>query len=316
MPLRLGEPPTSDEKRATDPDRGEEKPNEQVCDQNGDGAAGPAKTVFEWAIGRKDQANGDGDEQEQDKGIDTDRPDFGAATTTVGRGRAVLETGFTYSQDQRHGERFVGHSYPDAVLRVGLFAEWFEFRIGQSFANFRTTPFGGQDVAGAPEPTASHGAQDLYLGVKLALTEQKKWLPETALIIQSLVPSGTPDLTAGQMLPGFIYLFSWDVIESRLSLSGLVEADRAVDDADHPYVQFAQTLELKYAWTPRFKTFVEWVALYPTGAIAPTAGPQYYIHPGVMFLVTKNLQLDAHIYLGLNAHAVDFFGGPGVSVRY
>ena len=320
--------PNADEKRATpDPDQEKGKKDEKGNGgKDADEKATPAKTIFEWAIGKKEASNGKSDngeksgqengEKEKDKEIDTDRPDFGAATTTVGRGHAVLETGFTYSHDRRGGAVFTGHSYPDAVLRVGLFAEWFEFRIGQSFANFRTTPVGGQAGVGIVEPAAPHGAQDLYLGTKLALTEQKKFLPETVVVIQSTVPSGAKGLTAGQMLPGLIYLFSWDTLEDRLSLSGLIEADRAVDGAAHPYVQMAQTLEVKYAWTPRFKTFVEWVALYPTGATDSAVGPQYYIHPGVLFLVTKNLQLDAHVFIGLNAHATDFFGGPGLSIRY
>ncbi len=297
-----------------------------------------AKTLFEWAIGPKSEngeakdtdadgtenekkgtGNGNGKDQggkaakskEEEKPLDTDRPDFGAATTTVGKGRAILETGYSIYRDRTPDARLTGHSYPDAVLRVGLFADWFEFRIGQSFASFTTTPTNG---GGAP--VTQDGAQDLYLGTKLALTAQKNYLPETVIIIQSTVPSGSKSLTAGQVLPGIIYLYSWDMLEDRLSFSGLIEADRAVDVAAHPYLQMAQTLEVKYAWTPKFKTFLEWVALYPMGAVAAGVGPQYYIHPGTTYYVTKNFQLDAHVFIGLNQHATDFFGGPGLSIRY
>jgi hypothetical protein len=310
----------------------------------------PPKTLLEWKIGdekkgqekeekdgnqdkeEKDgddqnntrpQKNGDGkrqetdnEENEEEKPIDTDRPDFGAATTTVGRGRAVLETGYSYFHDDSRGSRFTGHSYPEALLRVGLFAEWFEFRIGQNFANFRTTPSSGLGLIGNAEPVEQNGAQDLYLGVKLALTEQKTYMPESVIIIQTTVPSGSRDLTAGQVLPGVIYLFSWDLIKDRLFLSGLIEADRVVDHSDHFYVQVAQTLNLKYAWTRRFRTFLEWVALYPESAIDPGVGPEQYIHPGMTYFVTDNIQLDAHLFIGLNEHAIDFFGGPGFSIRY
>jgi hypothetical protein len=32
--------------------------------------------------------------------------------------------------------------------------------------------------------------------------------------------------------------------------------------------------------------------------------------------VTNDIQLDAHVFIGLNKHAIDFFGGPGLSIRY
>jgi hypothetical protein len=273
------------------------------------------KTLFDWAVGEQKKKDDDQDEWEiqWEVPLDTDRPDFGAATTTVGKGLAILETGYSYFHDQNDRTRFVGQDYPEALLRVGLFADWFEFRIGQNFGNFRTTAMGTPVTGGA---ISQNGAEDLYLGTKLALTEQKGCLPESVVIIQSTVPSGSPSLTAGQVLPGAIYLFGWDIGETGWELSGLIEADRAVDHADHAYVQVAQTLEVIYKWTKRTKTFVEWVALYPTGAIAPDALPQYYIHPGIMYLVSNNIQLDFHMFIGLNKPATDFFGGPGMSIRF
>jgi hypothetical protein len=315
------------------------------------------KTLLEWQVGKdqesekedkkdQDKENGekkeDGNEKKSDNGGDkkndkssddweieyeeplqTDRPDFGVASTTVGKGRVILETGYSYFHDRSGNTRFTGHSFPEAVLRAGLFADWFEFRIGQNHANFRTTPIAGAPGAIEAIETQS-GFQDLYLGVKLALTEQKKYMPESVIVIQSTVPSGSKDLTAGQMLPGVIYLFSWEFGERLTpsgvikpwSLSGLIEADRAVDDSKHYYVQVAQTVEVNYEWTRRFSTFVEWLGLYPAGAIDSGVGPQLYIHPGMRFLISNNIQLDAHLFIGLNEHAIDFFGGPGFSFRY
>jgi hypothetical protein len=285
---------------------------------------GPPKTIFEWSDGlcgtagkNGDSGNGNGgDTVEKEKPLDTDRPDFGVATTTVGLGRAILETGYTRYLQHTEGSRFSGHSYPDALLRVGLFADWFEFRIGQSHASFRTTTAGGSGQIGGPEPSVQSGFQDTYLGVKLALTEQKSFLPESVILLQANVPTGSKDLTAGRVLPGAIYSFGWDVVEEKLDLSGLIEADKVVDAAGNAYVQLAQTAEVRYWWTPKFRTFLEWVALYPTAARTPGIGPQYYIHPGMTYFVTNDIQLDAHVFIGLNKHSVDFFGGPGLSVRY
>jgi hypothetical protein len=278
----------------------------------------PAKTIFEWSIGpeKKDADEGGVNEEPKEKPLDTDRPDFGAATTTVGKGRAILETGYTFYHDRGNEGNFTGHTYPDALLRLGMFAEWFEFRIGQSFSNLRTTPVAGANTPVGPPTQVQTGAQDLYLGTKLALTEQKSYLPESVIILQSTVPSGSQDLTAGRVLPGIIYLYGWDIVENKLDFSGLFEADKVVDQSNNSYTQLAQTLEVRYYWTPKIRTFLEMLALYPVNATAPGVGPQYYAHPGFTYFVTNDLQLDFHVYIGLNRHATDFFGGPGLSVRY
>ena len=306
------------EKQEGEKKEGGEKKNNGHEKTNGNGTGDHDKN-------KKNGKSGGDWEIEYEEPLQSDRPDFGAATTNVGRGRVMLETGYSYLYDRNAGERFIGHSYPEALLHVGLFADWFEFRIGQNHANFRTTPVGGSlGGIGAIEPTAQDGFQDLYLGVRLALTEQKKWLPESVVIIQSTVPTGARELTAGQMLPGAIYLFSWEFGERDTprgvikpwSIGGLIEADRAIDDSDHFYVQVAQALNLKYQWTRRFSTFVEWVGLYPAGANDPGVGPQHYIHPGVLLLISNNIQLDFHVFIGLNEHAINFFGGPGLCFRY
>jgi Putative MetA-pathway of phenol degradation len=54
----------------------------------------------------------------------------------------------------------------------------------------------------AEETTTASGAQDLYLGVKLGLTEQHGWLPATVVIPQMTVPTGSAEVTARRVLPG------------------------------------------------------------------------------------------------------------------
>ena len=80
------------------------------------------------------------------------------------------------------------------LWRIGMFAEWFEFRIAYNHLS-------GSDII-APLPIDNFsGGEDLYLGCKLGLTPQEGILPEMALILQMTVPTGHPDLTAGEVLP-------------------------------------------------------------------------------------------------------------------
>src|SRR5262249_13087834 len=94
--------------------------------------SGP-KTLLEGILGptEKDKAKERSGEEEH---LDADRPHFPEATTTVGKGRAILESGYTFT---KKGDSLLSHSAPEAVLRLGMFADWFEFRVGQSFLHQR-----------------------------------------------------------------------------------------------------------------------------------------------------------------------------------
>jgi hypothetical protein len=190
--------------------------------------------------------------------IVTDRPDFTEASSTVGKGRVQLEAGYTFTRDRSNGERFVAHSYPEALLRVGVLADWLEFRLGQNFGNEGTTlPNGSR--------TRASGADDLYLGVKLGLTEQKAWRPEMALVLQMTVPTGSSDFSSREVLPGLNLLYGWDVIKDRVSVGGSTQANRVRGDfplpdfmgldqattGKHSYLLLAQSLTVNYTLTEK-----------------------------------------------------------------
>src|SRR5262249_38681831 len=126
--------------------------------------------------------------------------------------------GYTYS---RKGASFT-QSYPEALLRVGVLADWFELRVGQNFLAERRSD-------GGPA-TSVAGAQDLYLGAKFALAAQRGMLPAIALIPQMTVPTGSAAETAGRVLPGVNADFSWEVIENRFGIELLVANNLVRDD--------------------------------------------------------------------------------------
>jgi len=73
---------------------------------------------------------GDSEEPEERGHLDPDRPHLPEASTAVGKNRIVLESGYTFTQK---GSAITSQSYPEALLRIGMFADWFEFRIGPNF---------------------------------------------------------------------------------------------------------------------------------------------------------------------------------------
>jgi hypothetical protein len=245
------------------------------------------------------------DEPEDARRIDPDRPHFPEASTTVGKGRVVLESGYAFSEKR---SSFFSHSYPEALLRVGMFSDWFEFRIGQNFLSEQRTAAGSR--------TSATGAQDLYLGVKVALTEQKQYLPGIALIPQVTVPTGSRAVTAGKALPGLNVDCAWEVIDHLFNIELLVATNSVRDDIHRSHVEVATGLTGALNLTPKLETFVEWDVFYPVGATDPGIGSRHYAVGGFVYFITKNLAVDIRAGVGLNPRANDFLGGTGFAIRY
>lgn len=273
-----------------------------------------AKTLFAWQHKNKDDADdkkGDDErKKENDKEkadeadvISTDRPDFTESSKTVGKGRIQLESGYTYSRN-RQSDVQNQHSFPEALFRIGLWADWLELRIGQ---NYSSTQYSTSSVS---------GLDDLYLGFKLGFTEQKEFLPETALILQTTVPTGPPGLTAGKTLPGINYLFGWDVIPDLLTAGGSFQFDVAATERGQTYLEVAQSFTVGYAITEKLNSYLEVYGIEPCGAREPDVGPVYYLNGGFSYKFTPNFQYDIRAGVGLNKQSDDFFVGSGFAVRY
>jgi hypothetical protein len=301
-------------RRAESKDLGEATSASAKEDRSGKQAP---STLLAWQFGGKTGENrqsdtyGEGaqtDPTPQENSIKTDRPTFTPSSSTVGKNVIQLETGYTFTHNRGQGVAVDSHSYPEASLRFGILADWLEGRIGQNFASTNTA---------GPDLSASHtGAADLLLGVKLGLTKQQEYLPETAVIVQMSVPTGSPFLTQKEVMPGIIGIFSWELIKNRLSVGSSLSANRALDGAGHFYTLLAESVVLNWSLTKQLDFFTEWYALTPSGAIDLATGPRPFFDTGLTFRLTPNLQLDGRAGLGLNHHADEFFIGLGLSVRY
>ena len=266
------------------------------------GPCAQATTLFRWC-GQPPAASS----SPFDEPLVTDRPDFTEAASTVGRGVIQLEMGYTYGEDDDGVSQVKEQVYPQTLLRVGLFADWFEFRLGATRIEETVRTAGVRSVATGPA--------DLYLGIKLALTEQHGILPQMAVIPQMFVPSGSDAFTADEVLPGLNWVYGWD-INDRLSLAGSTQANRLVDSSGHAFTVLAQSVSAGLSLTERVGTYGEWFVLAPHSATAADAQTEHYFNGGLTFLLNDNLQLDGLAGLGLNSAAVDFFTGGGIVMRF
>lgn len=254
-------------------------------------------TLMRW--GSAPQVEGGPDLNEP---LVTDRPDFTEASSTVGRGVAQLEMGYTYTFDDDGTDRTVGHSYPEPLLRVGMLAEWFELRVGWNYAT--------ESVSGV----RTSGAEDLYLGCKLGLTPQAGILPEMALIPQMTVPTGADAFTADETLPGLNWLYGWDVTDC-IATGGSTQFNRAVEDlVNEGYSEWAQSWTVSYGLLDRVGAYTEWYAFFPHSS--ESVSTEHYFNGGFTVLLSDNVQWDIRAGVGLNDAADDYFAGTGLSIRF
>jgi hypothetical protein len=240
------------------------------------------------------------DEQER---LDPDRPHLPEASTTVGKGRMILEGGYTYNE--RAASSFSSHDAPEALLRAGVLADWFEVRIGQNALKLAQTSSG--------VTSRSKGLEDLYLGLKFAITRQKRYLPEIAIIPQMTVPTGNHAVTGGRALPGLNIDGTWDIFKNRYGIEFVVGNNRVADDAGHVHLELATGLTNVVQLTHNLEGFGEW-DMFKTSD-SSSAPARHYAVGGLVLFVTRNLAVDFRSGTGLNAAANRFLIGAGFAFR-
>jgi len=257
----------------------------------------PRGTLFEWSYGTSFAGGPD-----LEAPLVTDRPDFTEASSTVGVGVAQLEAGYAYTFDNDGTDQTIGHSYPEPLLRLGIFAEWLELRISWNYAT--------ESINGV----RTSGSEDLYLGFKIGLTPQEGLLPEMALIPQMIVPVGAAAFTADEVLPGLNWIYGWELCDF-ISTAGSTQFNRAIDaTTTTAYTEWAQSWTFAYSLTEPLGAYTEWFAFFPHSA--DTAKTEHYLNGGFTFLSSDNVQWDIRAGLGLNDAADDYFVGTGVSMRF
>jgi hypothetical protein len=242
--------------------------------------------------------------QSEETRIDPDRPHLPEASTAAGKGRMVLEGGYTFNE--RPVSSFSSHDGPEAVFRVGAFTDWFEFRVGQNFIKQERTASG--------TTSKSSGAQDLYLGVKVVTNHQKGFLPQIALIPQWTVPTGSRDVTAEHVLPGVNVDGSWEVLKDRYSIEFVVANNRVSDDPQHAHHELATGFTHAFQVHPKLEAFGEWDMF--RGSSDPAVAARHYAVGGLVFFSTKDFAVDFRAGAGLNSSANRFLLGTGFAFRH
>jgi len=242
----------------------------------------------------------------------TDRPDFTESTETIPTGHAQIELGYTFTVDRERETRVRTHTAPELLLRLGVASD-FELRLGWEGYGWFETRQPAETRAGRPIRTETwdQGASDVSIGVKYKFAEQAGSWPHMGVIVALTAPSGSANVTDGDVEPEVVFLWAYGV-NDRFSVAGNAGVAVSSQEGDS-FTQGKASLSFGYVLTDRVGVYAEYFGFYPNAEHSDAA---HSVNGGVTYLVNDNFQLDARVGAGLNEEADDFFAGVGFSYRW
>lgn len=253
------------------------------------------------------QSDVDGSLPREDR-IETDRDSFTPSTRLAGVNRLIAEAAYSFVEEA-HGN---AHSFPELLFRYGV-CKRLEFRLGWNYELGGGTEISGatsigDDVAARVDGRISRENRISY-GVKVGLTEQEEFIPESALILQGSTPTGGANTTTHFTAT---YVFGWE-LPHRWMLDAALRYGYQAEEGDRFNV-WAPSVVLKVPVLERWNAHVEYFGVFTSGRHENFA--KHYISPGVHYLLTDNLEVGVRVGWGLSDDAARFFCNAGFGYRF
>jgi hypothetical protein len=240
--------------------------------------------------------------------IETDRDAFTPSLRTAPLGRWIMESSYSFIDNRGSPDT---NSFPELLFRYGV-NKHLELRLGWNYE----VGGGGNVVSGSSGET-SEGVdtsslsreQKLLYGLKVQVSEQKDWLPDSIAIVQGYTPTGG-DATTTEVLA--TYAFGWRLPNRWRWDSSL----RFVTDSDSSgrYEVWAPSSVLRVPLGERFQVHSEFFGLFSEDRASNFS--YLYFSPGFHYLVTPNLELGVRVGWGLNDQTARFFSNVGFGFRF
>ncbi len=238
--------------------------------------------------------------------IETDRDSFTPSTRTVNAGRWIIESSYSFIDNRDTAET---HSLPESLLRYGL-SDWIELRLGGNYevGGEGADVSAGGGIAEFDGDRIVRETQILY-GLKLRLSEQQNWLPESSVIVQGHTPLAGPDPATAFSLG---YVAGWELPDEwKLDSAIRFGVDKEKDDR---FETWSPSIVLRKTLTDRWNVHAEYFGHFSQDRTDNFA--KHFVSPGVHYLITPNIEIGLRVGRGLNNEAPRFFSNAGLGWRF
>jgi hypothetical protein len=264
--------------------------------------AGPPVETRPDAPERESGRNGN----EAEDTVETDRDAFTPQTQTVAPGLFILESAYSYINNR---DTLPTHSVPEMLLRYGV-APRIELRLGWNFeTGGASNDISGQEAEDVFQARKTHQDEILSYGIKAMLTDQKRFLPESAFIVQGLTPTGG-DSTATQVVA--TYVFGWK-LPNRWKVDSAIRFGTESENGER-FEQWSPSSVLRIPITERWAAHTEYFGLFSQDR-APSFC-KHYFSTGMHYLLSRNLEVGFRVGWGLNDQSTRFFSNVGFGWRF
>lgn len=238
--------------------------------------------------------------------IETDRDSLTPSSRTVGAGRVVIESSYSFIDNRDSKET---HSFPELLVRIG-WTDRLELRFG---GNYEVGGEGADVSAGTVSDDFEKGGlvreSQLLYGLKLRLSEQADWMPESSLIVQGHTPTSGPNPSTAFTLG---YVIGWELPDEwKLDSAIRFGADKEGDDR---FEQWTPSIVLRKALAARWNIHGEYFGHFSQDR--RDNFQKHYFSPGVHYLVTPNVEVGVRVGWGLNDDSARFFNNVGLGWRF
>ena len=233
-------------------------------------------------------------EQIEKNDIVTDRPDQTESSVVVPVGYLQIESGAIYTRIDEQESEFI---YNTTLFRYGLLP-WLELRLVQDIGQRQLALDGGE--------LTSMGFFPLRLGTKVHLLNERGLVPETALLYEAELPTGSSEFKPEGASHTIRALLSYTLTES-IDLGTNLGIN--VEDQQKG-VSPVYTLSFGFQLTDRLSAFTEVYGLFER-----EGEDRHGFDGGFLYLLRPNLQLDISAGAGITEAADDGFISAGFAWR-
>jgi hypothetical protein len=228
--------------------------------------------------------------------IDTDRPDQTESAVTVPRKFFQMEFGLG---KENLGDKNYIFAHPAFLLKYGL-AKKVELRLEGNFFS------GHEELISGPKTTTHF--EPLEIGTKIALFEEKGWLPKTTFLGHLGLPFTASDVDESQNIFGSVRFSFQHTLSER---AGLGYNAGAIWDGYSNKPVWMYTFSPNINIGKRWYAYIETFAFFRDGEAA-----EHSLDAGVAYYVSNNTKLDFSGGVGLGDNPMRNYLALGASFRF